>query len=327
MKFGPNKRASLFVDSVLTPVSIIYCGTEYIKDTPHFLTKLSLNEDALCKHGVQLFTLDVKALYPSINQAFIPTAISAALDAVSDFSPERKNAIISLATFAISNAVVHFRDSWFKAIKGLPTGASDSVCLANIYMKWVLIKFFSSHSTYKQYLVNWVRFIDDIFGGWIGTVRQFKQFVFVFNNFAKIYGIYFDKEQFGDTVHFLDVTISNNTGIIVTDLYVKPTDAHRFLHRSSFHPQHTFHGIPFSQMRRAMVICSNSYLQEFAIDNMVSYFIKCGYERDLLLKAKEKALGLSRNDLLRNLASVTNTTSDTPLVFVLPYSVEFRKKK
>ena len=331
MKFGPTKRSSLFVDAILTPISQSFCGNEYLKDTPHFLQKLSDNEQKLCSPGVQLFTLDVKALYPSINLQFLPDAVAAALDAITEFSSERKEFIRSLATFNIQNAVVHFKGQWFKAVNGVPTGGSDSVCLANIYLKWVLIKFFLTHVNYKQFIVCLIRFIDDVFGGWLGTYRQFKQFVSSFNLFAKDYGINFDKHSFGDTVNFLDVIVSNNTGVIVTDLYIKPTDSCRYLHRTSFHPKHTFTGIPFSQMRRAMLICSTPYLQEFAIDEMVSNFLKCGYEQDLLLAAKTRALSLLREELLTNLLSnnrpINSNISATPLCFVVPYSLDVEKVK
>ena len=142
MEFGPTKRLSLFIDSVLNNVSKLYCGDEYIKDTSHFLQKLNAVEEKLCRPGVQLYTLDVKALYPSINPTYVPEAVQAALDTVTVLSEDRKKAIIELVVFSISNAVVHYRDRWYRMLEGVPTGGSDSVCLANIYMKWVLIKFF-----------------------------------------------------------------------------------------------------------------------------------------------------------------------------------------
>ena len=120
------------------------------------------------------------------------------------------------------------------------------ICLA------VLIKFFSLNPGYNQFLVSIFRFIDDLFGGWTGSFRQLVNFIKAFNVFGIPYGIFFDKHHFGDTVNFLDTTVSNATGVIITDLYCKPTDAHRYLHRRSFHPQHTFSGIPFSQMRREL---------------------------------------------------------------------------
>ena len=328
MKYGPTKRSALFIDSILTPVSISYCGHEYLKDTPDFLNKLIEVETKLCSPGVSLFTLDVKALYPSIDPNLLPDAVESALSIVTNFSTERKKFIIDLIKFNINNGVTHYRSNWFKSIKGIPTGASDSVCLANIYMKWVLIKFFAKYPLYKQFIVSVVRFIDDLFGGWVGTLRQFTNFVSVFNSFGKDFGIIFDKEQFGDTVHFLDVLVSNATGVIVTDLHHKPTDAHRYLHSRSFHPKHTFSGIPFSQMRRAVLICSTTYLRDFAIDNIISYFIDCGYKPDTLQTTKLKVLKLNRSELLESHKSPSaKDTNSKPLCFVLPYSVDVIKVK
>ena len=320
MKYGPTKRSSLFVDSILTPVSIKYCGKEYIKDTPDFLVKLAdPNVDLSNPQLVQLFTLDVKALYPSIKPEYLPFAIQAALDGVTDLSEPRKKAILDLVVFNISNAVTHYKGDWFKAILGIPTGGSDSVALANIYMKWVMLTFFSKNPGYKKYFVCQFRFIDDLFGGWLASERKFDIFVINFNDFGAKYGIVFDKKAIGDTVHFLDVLVSNATGTLVTDIYVKPTDTRRYLHRNSFHPQHTFIGIPFSQMRRAMLICSTPYLQQSAINQMVESFLKCGYNNDILEKAKAKALVLDREVLLQNSANLVDNSKE-PVCFVLTHS-------
>ena len=135
----------MFIDSILTPVSITYCGQEYIKDTPDFLNKLKDMEPQLCAPGVSLFTLDVKALYPSIDPNILPESVEAALDTVTDFSQARKLFIIELVKFSVQNKVVHYRKSWL-----VSTGASESVCLANIYLKWVLIKFFVKYPIYKS---------------------------------------------------------------------------------------------------------------------------------------------------------------------------------
>ena len=105
-----------------------------------------------------------------------------------------------MVKFNISNAVTHYRDTWYKALVGLPTGASD----------WVMLTF------HERFIDNLLRFIDDVFGGWDGTLRQFRSFINCFNDYGKTFGIMFDKEQFGDTVNFLDVSVSNFTGVLTT---------------------------------------------------------------------------------------------------------------
>ena len=239
-----------------------------------------------------------------------------------------------MVKFNISNAVTHYRDTWYKALVGLPTGASDSVCLANIYMRWVILNFFSIHPVHKRFVVNLWRFIDDVFGGWDGTLRQFRSFVNCFNDYGKTFGIMFDKEQFGDTVNFLDVSVSDCTGALTTDLYHKPTDAHRYLHRNSFHPKHTFSGIPFAQMRRAVLIWSNDYLRDIAISDMISYFLKCGYNDELLLQAKNRALALNRDELFgqninldKNSQITNNSSGSTPIMFCFTFLCRYCKIK
>ena len=51
-------------------------------------------------------------------------------------------------------------------------------------------------------------------------------------------------------VNFLDVTVSLGNGNSKTDLNVKSTDAHQYLHSSSWQPFHCKKGIPCSQKLR-----------------------------------------------------------------------------
>lgn len=155
-----------------------------------------------------------------------------------------------------------------------------------------ILNFFSIYPAHKKFIVNLWRFIDDLFGGWSGTIRQLRSFIHCFNEYERRYGVVFHEEQFGDTVNFLNVSVSNCTGVIVTDLYHKPWDAHRYLHHISFHPEHTFSGIPYSQMRRVVLICSTNYLQDIAINDMISYFTKCGYNDMALRLAKGRVLSI-----------------------------------
>ena len=86
---------------------------------------------------------------------------------MTDMNEDRKKSIIELVVFSISNAVIHYRDKWYRMLEGIPTGGSDSVCLANIYTKWVLIKFFQTadFNSTKKSIIAQFRFIDDLIGG------------------------------------------------------------------------------------------------------------------------------------------------------------------
>ena len=48
----------------------------------------------------------------------------------------------------------------------------------------------------------------------------------------------FTYETSKERVNFLDLNLSIRKGAISTDLYIKPTDGHQYLHYYSSHPEH-----------------------------------------------------------------------------------------
>ena len=164
------------------------------------------------------------------------------------------------------------------------------------------------------------------FGGWNGLKYQFDEFLCSLNTFGLNYGIYFDEGdiQFGKTVHFLDVSVSIESGQVQTYIYSKPTDSHRYLPRHSFHPPHTFRSLPFSQIRRAALICSELSEREKTIDQMVLHFLDCGYKKEYLLVAKTRAMQICRIYLLNFNKEKTSTGA---LIFVATYSEEISEVK
>ena len=101
------------------------------------------------------------------------------------------------------------------------------------------------------------------------------------------------------SVDFLDVTVRLTKNRFFTTMYVKPTDASRYLHRRSDHAAHTFKSIPYSQFRRAIVLCSEDEERIKCIDYMADKLKNSGYKPDEILNAKKKALTLNRTDLLK----------------------------
>ena len=63
-------------------------------------------------------------------------------------------------------------------------------------------------------------------------------------------------------------------GKIATDLHVKPTDRHQYLHFSSAHPNHTKRSIVFIQTLRISRLCSNESDFERKKEKMRSWFVK-----------------------------------------------------
>jgi hypothetical protein len=61
----------------------------------------------------------------------------------------------------------------------------------------------------------------------------------------------------GTTVHFLDVTITNDKGQLRTSIYHKPTAEPYILPYTSDHPRHVHRNIPYVALLRAARLCSH----------------------------------------------------------------------
>ena len=123
-----------------------------------------------------------------------------------------------------------FNDEHFIQIKGTAMGTRVAPSFANVYMGR-----FEENFVYKtewsNYVIIWVRFIDDIFLIWKG------EFIDHLNNAAP--SIKFTHEISTNSVNFQDTTVvKDRQGNISTDVYQKPTDTHPYLHWTSAHPTH-----------------------------------------------------------------------------------------
>ena len=90
----------------------------------------------------------------------------------------------------------------------------------------------------------WVRYIDDIFFIWTHGQEKLKVFLEDLNKFPP--NLKFTSDSSEENVAFLDLTVKLKQGKIETDLYVKSTDRHQYLHYTSSHPEHTKRSIVFS---------------------------------------------------------------------------------
>ena len=75
-----------------------------------------------------------------------------------------------------------------------------------------------------------------------------------FNSFTS--NLKFTYESSKKDISFLDLKVSLTKGKLSTDLHIKPTDCHQYLHYSSGHPEHTKRPIAYSQLLHVSWICS-----------------------------------------------------------------------
>lgn len=169
-----------------------------------------------------------------------------------------------------------FNEKYYLQIKGTATGKKFALAYANIFMsEWEKVGL--ERAKYKPML--YYRFLDDIWGVWIESQEKFDQFIGVLNNINSSISI--TAEIHKEQVNILDITTFkgpyfNNKGLLDTSFF-KSTDTHALLHRTSYHPKHTFSGISKSQLLRFWRICSREEDFSGAVRTLYSALTTRGY--------------------------------------------------
>ena len=71
----------------------------------------------------------------------------------------------------------------------------------------------------------------------------------------------------------------NESGVLETDVFVKPTDSHQYLHHSFCHLGACQRGIPFPKAMRLCRICSKSCSFEKRGEDLVEFLTHRAYMR------------------------------------------------
>ena len=124
----------------------------------------------------------------------------------------------------------------------------------------------------------WWRYIDDIFIVWTeGEEKLRLKFIDYLNSAHET--IKFTYKWSKHEIYFLDVKVLNESGMLETDVFIKPKDSHQYLHSSSCHPGACKRSIPFAQAMRLRRICSKSAYFEKRAGELVSFLMESGYRK------------------------------------------------
>ena len=164
-------------------------------------------------------------------------------------------------------------------ISGTAIGTKCAPSYACIFMDEFETKFIESQ---KNKPLVWLRYIDDIFFIWTHGEEKLKSSLEDLNKFEPY--LKFTHEFSKESLPFLDLKVKLLEGRIKTDLYIKETDRHQYLHYSSSHPNHTKQPIVFSQALRMKRICSEEEEFKTHIGEMKSWFQKRAYPEKIIDK-------------------------------------------
>ena len=274
----PTEKTSEFLDYHLKP--IMQKGKSYIKDSGDFINKIKSIENI--PEGSILVTADVVGLYPSIPH-------EAGLNALRETLESRENKfiktedLIKMARFVLKNNIFEFNGKVKQQISGTAIGTKFAPAYACIFMDKIENDFLK---TQQNTPLVWYRFLDDVFFIWTHGEQTLKSFLESLNTFHP--NIKFTHESSKECISFLDLSVSLSGNKLSTDLYIKPTDRHQYLHYSSSHPDHTRKSIIFSQTLRLSRLCSKEIDFVKHKEEMKTWFLKRGYPESIIQSELDK---------------------------------------
>ena len=122
--------------------------------------------------------------------------------------------------------------------------------------------------------------------------------------------------QAKESIAFLDLKVIFKNRKVVTDLYVKSTDRHQYLHSLSTHPNYTKRSVVFSQTLRVSRLCSYEENVMKHKANLKSWFLKREYPEKLISAemGKDKFSNSERKSNSKNQKGIPLVVTYHPLV-------------
>ena len=288
---GFSKRSDVYIASKwLRELQYDYC-TDLVQDsieTLSWLEEMDKVKKSSKKRNFIPFTFDFESLYDSLDPDLVITALREAMDLCrSEWSQKFKDWIIDLVRLSIDGSIAEFRGFLFRQLKGLATGGSLIVEIANITVYFVLKKTVYSDQSLMKNITDIKRYIDDGVGIHSMTKRSFASWRKTVSSRIQEFGLRIKDSDWNvpedsEPVNFLDINFWFDKNQLQTDLYRKPTDARQFLHYTSCHPNNTFSSIVYGSGIRLRRIINNDERLSIQIDSLKNAFRKCKYPEKLL---------------------------------------------
>lgn len=221
----------------------------YIKNSDELIKKLK--KLGRCPLNARVFTADADSMYTNIDTTHAIQVIGLWLD---DLSPKLHSdfpmaAVKDAMRIVMTNNLFQFGSMYFLQLLGTAMGTSAACMWATIY--------FSVHESntllpnFGDNLLLYVRYIDDIFGIWIGESNEdWIEFKASTNNFGQLTWSF---TELSSSISFLDLTISVRDGILSYCTYQKLMNLYQYISPHSAHPPGLIKGMIYGLVKTYQV--------------------------------------------------------------------------
>ncbi len=241
------------------------------------------------------FTIDVKALYPSVKFPYLFDSLKDCFKKCTAWTSRQIAIILEMIFYTLQHQQLQWDGKIYLLKQGIPTGAKHSVPLANIFLTYILKDLINTNEQFNNTFVNkivlWKRFIDDCGGLSKGNIQDFMAWLRILKQHFQKYELeltadtnshtidgdtFLEKEV--KTVTFLDIDIYINENNIHTKEHRKETSTTSYLNYTSAHPRYTFKGIMKSQLYRIRRLCSRESDYKEAVELLKQRCTSSGYK-------------------------------------------------
>ena len=218
--------------------------------------------------------------------------------------------ILSFAELVLKSNNFEFNGKHYLQKRGTAIGTRMAPSYANIFMDRLERRLIEKVEVKPRI---WWRYIDDIFIVWTEGEEKLRSFIDYLNSTHETIKFTYKWSKHG--IEFLDVKVLNQSGVLESDVFIKPTDSHQYLHSSSCHPGVCKRSIPFAQEMRLHRICSKSSYFEKRAGKLVRFLMERGYRKAYVEGQIDKVRRMSRAEVLSN----SNQPRSTKTPFVVTY--------
>ncbi len=298
---------SQYVDYVLKPS--MQTLPSYVKDTTDFINKIKHTK--FKSKDSYLVTLDVASLYTNIPHQDGIDAATHFLHNQSNPGHLSSNEISKLIALVLENNHFKFDNDHYLQKMGTAMGSAMAPAYASLFMG-KLEQDFLDACVIKPTI--WLRFLDDIFMIWDGSLNELNTFICDLNKCHPT--IKFTHQISQNSVSFLDVRVAKDDSLnVVTDVFVKETNTHQYLNYTSCHPKACKNGIPYSQAKRYRRIISADDKFNACLPVLREYFLERKYPISVIDDAFQKVATMSQEDALQPITRDENV--------VIPFTVYY----
>jgi hypothetical protein len=288
-----------------------------LKDSTDFIRKIEGLE--IDKEDI-LFTVDVESLYPSIPHSY-------GVDAVKEIIPidvgPMRDLIISILDIVNRSNIFKFNNQYYFQNFGTAMGYSHAPPYANIAM-WKVESDYLPRSNHNTNLRVWLRFIDDVFAIWKGSLESLLDFFTYLNNILP--WLRFTIKH-GSQIAFLDTLVYGSTQgskkILKVRTYQKELNKYLYIPFSSYH--HDKAKTAWIKTELLRYVRTNTDFKHFC--DMRSKFLsrlkERGYPVPLILGVMKEVKFADRQTLFEK--TETSANLKPPVVFKTEYNAISRR--